>query len=118
MEIVLQPTRHDKEWTPADEYEGAARMIATALGWLGRQGTRAIAAIVFIAIALPPIDRLLKPYVTEAIFALLAIAFLRLDLALLRQQMQRPAIVLIATAWTMVIVPAVIGAICLAVGLD
>ena len=92
--------------------------LSAALAWLGRQGTRAIAAIVFVAIALPPIDRLLKPYVTEAIFALLAIAFLRLDLALLRQQIQRPAIMLAATAWTMVVVPAAIGAICLAVGLD
>src|SRR6516225_3732579 len=92
--------------------------LSAALAWLGRQGTRAIAAIVFVAIALPPIDRLLKPYVTEAIFALLAIAFLRLDLALLRQQLQRPAIVLAATAWPMVVVPAAIGAICLAVGLD
>jgi BASS family bile acid:Na+ symporter len=49
-------------------------LSSSALGWLGRQGTRAIAAIVFIAIALPPIDALLKPFVTEAIFVLLCIA--------------------------------------------
>jgi hypothetical protein len=32
-----------------------------ALAWLGDQGTRAIAALVFIGIALPPLGELLKP---------------------------------------------------------
>jgi hypothetical protein len=32
-----------------------------ALAWLGNQGTRAIAALVFIGIAVPPIGQLLKP---------------------------------------------------------
>jgi BASS family bile acid:Na+ symporter len=44
---------------------------AHALAWLGGQGTRAIAALVFIGIALPPLGELLKPFVTEAIFLLL-----------------------------------------------
>jgi hypothetical protein len=91
---------------------------SVALAWVGRQGTRAIAAIVFIAIALPPVDAVLKPYVTEAIFALLALAFLRLDLALLREQLRRPVIVLAAITWTMLVVPAAIGATCLALGLE
>jgi hypothetical protein len=39
---------------------------AAALAWLGRQRTRAIAAVVFVGIALPPLDALLKPFVTEA----------------------------------------------------
>jgi BASS family bile acid:Na+ symporter len=93
-------------------------ILSAALAWVGRQGTRATAAIVFIAIALPPVDAVLKPYVTEAIFALLAIAFLRLDLAFLRQQLRRPVIALAATAWTMAAVPAAIGAASLAVGLE
>ena len=57
---------------------------AAALGWLGRQGTRAIAALVFVAIAVPPIDALLKPFVSEAIFVLLCISFLRVNPAALR----------------------------------
>ncbi len=35
--------------------------VVLSLNWLERQGTRAIAAIVFIAIVLPPLDALLKP---------------------------------------------------------
>lgn len=52
---------------------------AVALSWLGRRGTQAVAALVVIGIAVPPIGALLKPFVTEAIFALLCVAFLRVD---------------------------------------
>jgi hypothetical protein len=62
----------------------------TVLAWLGRQGTRAIAAVVLIAIVVPPVDAVLKPYVSEAIFALLCIAFIRVDTAQLRGHLERP----------------------------
>jgi predicted Na+-dependent transporter len=91
---------------------------AAALAWLGRQGTRAIAAIVFIGIAVPPLGALLKPFVTEAIFVLLTIAFLRVDLVALRSHIERPALVLAATAWTMLAIPLLIGIGALAFGLD
>ena len=79
---------------------------AAGLAWLGRQGTRAIAALVFIGIAVPPLDALLKPFVTEAIFVLLCLAFLRVDPAALRSYLGRPGLVLAATAWTTLAVPA------------
>ena len=91
---------------------------AAALAWLGRQGTRAVAALVFIGIAVPPVDALLKPFVSEAIFLLLCLAFLRVDPARVRGHLGRPGLVIAATAWTMLVVPAAFGAICLAVGLD
>src|SRR5438045_3807114 len=40
----------------------AVLAVSTGLAWLGRQGTRAIAAIVFIAIALPPVGAVLIPF--------------------------------------------------------
>ena len=91
---------------------------ATALAWLGRRGTRAIAAVVFIGIAVPPIGGLLRPFVTAAIFVLLCIAFLRVDPAALRGYLGKPGVVLAATAWTMLVVPVLVGASCLAIGLD
>ena len=92
--------------------------ISAALAWLGRQGARAIAAVVFIAIAVPPLDALLKPYVTEAILALLCVAFLRVDTEALRAHIRRPGLVLAATAWTSLVLPALFGAACLMVHLD
>jgi hypothetical protein len=89
-----------------------------ALAWLGAQGTRAIASLVFIGIAAPPLGELLKPFVTEAIFLLLCISFMRVDIASLRDHLKRPRIVLAATAWTTLGVPLILGLSCRAVGLD
>ena len=89
-----------------------------ALAWLGNQGTRAIAALVFIGIAVPPLGELLKPFVTEAIFLLLCISFMRVDIGALRDHLRRPGIILAATAWTMLGVPLVSGVSCLATGID
>jgi hypothetical protein len=91
---------------------------AAALAWLGRQGTRAIAAVVLIAIVIPPIDAWFRPFVTEAIFALLCIAFLRVETAALRAYIRKPWLVLAATAWTSLVLPALFGAGCLMTGLD
>ncbi len=82
---------------------------AAALGWLGRQGTRALAAMVFISIALPPLGALLKPYVAEAVFALLVLAFLLVEPAALRGHVKRPALVIAISLWTMVALPALMG---------
>jgi hypothetical protein len=92
-------------------------LLAKGLAWLGRQGTRAIAAVVFVGIAVPPVGRLLKPFVTEAIFVLLVIAFVRVDLVALRNHLQRPFVVLAVTGWTMLVVPAAIGIGCLLTGI-
>jgi predicted Na+-dependent transporter len=89
-----------------------------ALAWLGRQGTRALTALVFIGISVPPLGAVLKPFVTEAIFLLLVISFMRVDLAALRSYMRRPGIVLAATAWSTLVVPLLVGVICLATGFD
>ncbi len=94
------------------------RLPLAALAWLGRQGTRAVAAIVFVAIAAPPVDAVLKPFVSEAIFILLTIAFMRVDAAALRRYVGQPWLVLATTGWTMLVVPAAFGAAALASGLD
>lgn len=90
---------------------------AVMLSWLGRQGPRAVAALIVIGIALPPIGALFKPFVTEAVFVLLCIAFLRIDAAAFRSYLGRPAIVVAATAWTSAAIPALFGVIFLALGL-
>ena len=91
---------------------------SAALGWLGRQGSRAIAAVVFIAIAVPALDALIKPFVTETVFALLCLAFLRVDAAALSAHARRPGLVLAATAWTSLAVPTLFGAGCLLTHVD
>jgi hypothetical protein len=89
-----------------------------ALAWLGAQGTRAIAALVFIGVAAPPVGELLKPFVSEAIFLLLCISFMRVDIGALREHLRRPGIIVAATAWTTLGVPLISGLGCLATGVD
>ena len=90
---------------------------AAVLSWLGRQGTRAVAALIVIGIAMPPLGALLKPFVTEAVFMLLCVAFLRVDAAAFRSYLGRPTIVLAATAWTSLVIPTLFGVSYLAFGL-
>jgi hypothetical protein len=96
----------------------AATAPTAALAWLGRQGARALAALLLVGIALPPLGALLKPYVAEAIFVLLCIAFMRVDAAALRGHLGRPALVLAVAAWTVVAVPLLVGLGGLALGLE
>jgi hypothetical protein len=87
-----------------------------ALTWIGGQGARALAALVFIGVAVPPLGELLKPHVTEAIFLLLCISFMRVDIGALLNHLRRPGLVIAATAWTTLAVPAIIGLGAVAVG--
>ncbi len=91
---------------------------AQALAWLGGQGTRAIAALVLFGIALPPLGGMLKPFVTDAVFLLLCISFMRVDLSALREHLRRPGLIVAATAWTTLAVPSISGAACLMTGVD
>ena len=91
--------------------------IMRPLAWLGRQGTRAVAALVFIGIAIPPLGEALRPFVTEAVFLLLCISFMRVDPSALRSYLRRPGIVAAATGWTLLAVPATTGMFWLATGL-
>ena len=75
------------------------------LAWLGRQRTRAVAALVLIGIFLPTLGAHLKPYITEAVFAVLIIAFFRMDFRAARSHVQSPGLVIAASAWTTFAVP-------------
>ena len=91
--------------------------LAAALSWLGRQGTRAVAASIFIGIVVPPLAALLKPIFAHALFVLLCLAFLRVDPAEVRKHFSRPTIVAAAAAWMMLGTPLMIGLALLALGI-
>lgn len=94
------------------------RALASVLSWLGRQGTRAVAAVIFIAIAVPPMGEILRPFLTFSIFALLTIAFMRVDLNQVRDRLRQPRLVLLASGWSMLVVPGVFGGVMLLAGVD
>ncbi len=96
----------------------ALRLIGAPLSWLGRQGTRAVAAIVLVGIFLPSIGAVFKPYAAEAIFILLCIAFLRIDTSALKTHLGSPVLVVTATVWTSLAIPAVFALTLSAFGLQ
>lgn len=83
--------------------------LGAGLAWLGRQGTRAIAALVIIGIAVPPLGDLLRPFVPEAVFLLLCTAFMRVDITALRGYLRTPGLILGVTIWSAVAVPVLFG---------
>jgi BASS family bile acid:Na+ symporter len=79
--------------------------LATALGWLGRHGTLAVAVSMFVGIALPPLGALFRPYFSESVIVLLVLAFLRVDPQKLREQWSNPGLTLAAAGWSMLALP-------------
>lgn len=82
-----------------------------ALGWLGRRGTAAVAASLVIGMALPSWSQYARPWLSEAVFLLLTLAFMRVDALSLRERIKRPRLFVAASFWIMLTLPllAVIG---------
>lgn len=92
--------------------------LAAALSLVGRHGTLVAAASIFVGLAVPGLAAAFKPYLGEAIIAMLTLAFLRVDPAELRHHFTRPGLIAAATVWAMLIVPAMLGIVFLTFGLD
>ena len=86
----------------------ALSVLTRPLGLIGRQGTRAVAASVFVGLALPGLAALAKPFLLASIFALLALSFLRTDVSGMRAS-HRTSVLVAALVWIMGILPAAFG---------
>jgi hypothetical protein len=84
--------------------------LTAALAWLGRQGTRALAASIFLGLAVPPLAAYVKPYLGETVFVLLLFSYLRTDPTAFRRHLRSPALALAAAFWIMVALPLLFGA--------
>ena len=94
-----------------------AAALVSALTWLGRQGTRAVAVSIVLGIFLPPLGAIVRPYFPETVYALLVLAFLRVDPGALRAQLAKPQLLIAAAAWIMLIVPVLAGLLFTAIDL-
>ncbi len=78
-----------------------------ALGWLGRRGTVAVAASLFVGMALPSWSAYARPWLSHTVFVLLVLAFLRVDPEAVRSRLKRPVLLVGAGAWMMLGLPAI-----------
>ncbi len=96
---------------------GLLDRLAAALAWLGRQGTRAVAVSIILGIFLPPLGAIVRPYFPETVYALLVLAFLRVDPGALRLQLAKPQLLVAVAAWIMLGAPVLAGLLCIAIDL-
>jgi hypothetical protein len=93
------------------------KLVAAALGWIGRHGTLIVAGSLFIGLAIPPLAALLKPYLGPVIILLLVLAFLRVEPAELRRHWTEPRLIALTSLWVMLVPPLALGALLVALGL-
>jgi len=84
--------------------------VGDALTWLGRQGARAVAASIFVGIAIPPLASFARPAFTVALLVMLWLAFLRVEPHAIRVRFTRPALLVAGVAWILIAVPLLFGA--------
>jgi BASS family bile acid:Na+ symporter len=81
----------------------------STLAWLGRLGTRAVAASLLAGLFLPQLAVLARPLLAPAVFTLLIVAFIRVPHDRLLDAVRRPAPSLTAALWIMLVVPAAVA---------
>ncbi|MEM1288972.1 MAG: sodium:proton symporter [Pseudomonadota bacterium] len=79
-----------------------------ALAFVGRHGTICIAASLLIGIALPVLAAQFRPFLEEAILALLTLAFLKIGFRALGDELRAPETILLSAAIAMFVLPAAV----------
>jgi BASS family bile acid:Na+ symporter len=94
--------------------------LAAALAWLGRQGTRALAASIFLGLAVPPLAAYVKPYLGESVFVLLLFSYLRTDPTAFSRHLRSPGLTISISVWVMVAITPITSSAAFAalIGLD
>jgi BASS family bile acid:Na+ symporter len=82
-----------------------------ALAWLGRQGTRALAASIFLGLAVPPLAAYVKPWLGETVFVMLLFSYLRTDPSAFRGYVTSARLPFLAALWAMVALPLLFGSL-------
>jgi len=90
---------------------------AAVLAAIGRHGTIIVAASIFVGLFVPGIAAAFKPLLGDSIIVMLVLAFLRVDPVELRRHWTNPRLILAASAWIMLVTPAVLGALFMLTGL-
>jgi hypothetical protein len=83
--------------------------LRAALAWLGRQGTRALAASIFLGLAVPPLAAYVKPHLGETVFVLLLFSYLRTDPSSFGRHIKTPWLAVAGALWVMVAAPLLFG---------
>lgn len=83
--------------------------LLTLVEWLGRSGTKAVAASLVLGVLLPGLSETVRPYFPVFVFCLLTSAFLRVDHQRFMMLIRKPQRFVLPLIWILVAVPAIGG---------
>lgn len=84
--------------------------FAAFLAWLGRYGTQGFALSIFLGLALPQFSAAARPLLPVTIFCFTTVVFLRADFGVIAGLIRRPAKLLAACLWLILVPGLVVGA--------
>jgi BASS family bile acid:Na+ symporter len=79
------------------------------LHWLAAHGTKIVAGSIFVGLVLPDLAALARPVFPVAVFCMLTIAMIRVDLAAAKAYAARPGLIITAMVWMTVATPLLIA---------
>lgn len=86
-------------------------MMSHFLGFLGRFAPQAMAAGVFIGLLAPWLADILRPLLTPAVWLLLVMSLLRVDIVAVVAQIRRPVLAIAVTIWMLILAPVAVATI-------
>ncbi len=84
-------------------------MLRRFIEMLGRRGAGMLAAGLATGLLVPPLSELMRPLLTPAVFALLAVAITRVNLGELRMLLRRPVLLGLSLLWMLLAIPIIAG---------
>lgn len=83
--------------------------LSRTLAWIGERGPYALVVSILVGMLVPALSAYMRPFLEEAVFALLVLAFLRVEPLEILRQIRRPKLILLATGWQMIAIPALLA---------
>jgi len=92
-------------------------MLDRSSQWLARHATRLMVLSIVVGITIPPMAALLRPYLTEIVWAILFLAMLQFDWDAVWGYLRRPFLMMLAVGWLVLATPVLLSPIVASFGL-
>ena len=92
-------------------------MLDRSSQWLARHATRLMVLSIVVGIGIPPLAALLRPYLTEIVWAILFFAMLQFDWDAVWGYLRRPLLMMLTVGWLVLATPLLLSPVVASFGL-
>ena len=92
-------------------------MLDRSSQWLARHATRLMVLSIVVGIGIPPMAALLRPFLTEIVWAILFFAMLQFDWDAVWGYLRRPLLMMLTVGWLVLATPVVLSPVVASFGL-